>query len=188
MNDDIDPGDEIDEIDAADDDEPELEKTTLDTPIGRLTLIASSKGLTHILFDGQDPSDVGLVEPVPTVVDNPILTAAALQLGEYFSGRRHQFDLPLDPRGTEFQVDAWTALASIPYGETVSYADQAKAIGRPTAVRAVGSANGRNPLPIVLPCHRVVGSDGSLTGYAGGIDLKRRLLDHERAQQALPLG
>jgi len=170
------------------DDQPEFEKMTLSTPIGGLTLIASVDGLTHILFEGQEPADVGFDRPVPTVVDNPILRAVATQLTEYFSGRRHHFEIPLDLRGTEFQVEAWTALATIPYGETVSYAHQAESIGRPTAVRAVGSANSRNPIPIVLPCHRVVGSDGSLTGYAGGLDLKRRLLDIERSQQTLPLG
>ncbi len=167
--------------------QPELEKVELDSPIGRLTIIASPTGLTHILFEGEVPVDVGLTEPVPTVVDNPILRAVCHQLTEYFDGERRDFDLPLDLRGTEFQIEAWTALAAIPYGETVTYAHQAEAIGRPTAVRAVGSANGRNPIPIVLACHRVVGSDGSLTGYSGGLDLKRRLLDLERSQQTLPL-
>jgi len=165
----------------------ELEKATVDTPIGRLTLIASPDGLTHILFDGRDPADEGLEEPVPTVVDNSLLDTASRQLGEYFAGIRKEFDIPLDPSGTEFQVEAWMALAAIPYGETTTYANQAEAIGRPNAVRAVGSANGANPIPIVLPCHRVIGSNGSLTGYAGGVDLKRRLLDMERSQQTLPL-
>jgi len=170
------------------DDEPELEKTTLDTPIGRVTLIASTEGLTHILFEGQEPADIGIDRPVPTVHDNAILATAASQLSEYFAGQRRDFDVVLDLRGTEFQVDAWMALATIPYGETVTYAHQAELIGRPTAVRAVGTANGRNPIPIVLPCHRVIGTDGSLTGYAGGLDLKRRLIDLERSQQTLPLG
>jgi len=114
-----------------------------------------------------------------------MLNRAATQLSEYFEGTRHEFDLPLDPSGTEFQVQAWLALADIPYGDTTTYASQAEAIGRPNAVRAVGSANSANPIPIVLPCHRVIGSDGSLTGYAGGIDLKRRLLEMERSQQTL---
>ncbi len=165
----------------------DLEKTMIDTPIGRLTLIASPEGLTHILFDGREPADEGIDQPVPTVVDNAILDTAARQLGEYFDGTRKEFDIPLDPFGTEFQVEAWMALADIPYGQTTTYADQAAAIGRPNAVRAVGSANGANPIPIVLPCHRVIGSNGSLTGYAGGVDLKRRLLDMERSQQTLPL-
>ncbi len=167
--------------------QPELEKVELDTPIGRLTIIASTTGVTHVLFDGENPIDVGLDAAVPTVVDNPILRSACDQLGEYFAGERRDFDLPLDPHGTEFQVEVWSALAAIPYGKTLTYSQQAEAIGRPAAVRAVGSANGRNPIPIVLPCHRVVGSDGSLTGYAGGLDIKRQLLDLERAQQALPL-
>ncbi len=168
--------------------EPDLEKAVLDTPIGVLTLVASDAGLTHVLFDGQETADVGIQRPVPTAVDNPILAAAASELDEYFTGARRDFDLPLDLRGTEFQIEAWTALASIPYGETVSYARQAETIGRPGAFRAVGSANGRNPIPIILPCHRVIGSDGSLTGFGGGLDVKKHLLDHEHAQQTLQLG
>jgi len=163
----------------------DLEKTIVDTPIGHLTIIASAEGITHILFDGREPADAGLDETIPAVVDNAMLNRAATQLIEYFDGTRHEFDLPLDPSGTEFQVQAWLALADIPYGDTTTYASQAEAIGRPNAVRAVGSANGANPIPIVLPCHRVIGSDGSLTGYAGGIDVKRRLLEMERSQQTL---
>ncbi len=102
------------------------------------------------------------------------------QLREYFAGSRTQFDLPLAPAGTAFQLDAWTALRAIPYGETRSYTEQAAALGRPRAVRAVGSANGRNPIAIVVPCHRVVGSRGGLTGYGGGVDRKRWLLAHEQ--------
>jgi len=100
-------------------------------------------------------------------------------LGEYFAGERHSFDLPLDLRGTEFQQDAWQALADIPFGETVSYSEQAQQIGRPKAVRAIGAANGRNPLSIVLPCHRVVGANGALTGFADGVETKRFLLEFE---------
>ena len=103
------------------------------------------------------------------------------QLTEYFAGERTTFDLPLDPVGTEFQVAAWRALGEIPYGETRTYGEQAAGIGRPTAVRAIGAANGKNPLSIVLPCHRVVGADGSLTGFAGGLDAKRFLLTHEQS-------
>ena len=101
---------------------------------------------------------------------------AASQLQEYFAGRRKTFDLPLAPRGTDFQCSVWRALSAIPWGAVCSYADIARAIDKPTAVRAVGAANGRNPLPIVVPCHRVIGSDGSLTGFAGGLDMKRKLL------------
>lgn len=158
----------------------------LDTPVGRLTLIASDVGLTHILFPGQIPSDVGLPDDLPDAPGNRFLDEAARQLGEYFAEERRDFDLDLDLRGTEFQRAAWLALAEIPYGETRSYAEQAEAIGRPGAFRAVGSANGRNPLPIVLPCHRIIGADGSLTGFGGGLALKARLLGLERSQQLLP--
>lgn len=158
----------------------------LDSPIGVLTLVASDSGLTHVLFEGQAPGDVGLPDDLPEVDDDPTLEAAARQLGEYFAGERRNFDVALDLRGTDFQKDAWRALASVPYGETRTYGDQAEAIGRPGAFRAVGAANGRNPVPVILPCHRIVGSDGSLTGFAGGIGTKRRLLDLEQTQQGLP--
>jgi methylated-DNA-[protein]-cysteine S-methyltransferase len=105
---------------------------------------------------------------------------AITQLDEYFAGSRRNFDLPLDLHGTEFQVAAWNALAEIPYGHTASYGQQAASIGRPRAVRAIGGANGRNPVAIVLPCHRIVGADGSLTGFGGGIEVKKWLLDHEQ--------
>lgn len=159
----------------------------LDSPIGHLTLIGSSEGLTHILFDGQEPADVGLPDDLPEADDDPILAAVARQLDEYFAGDRREFDLPLDLRGTDFQRAAWLALAEVPYGETRSYAEQADAIGRPGAFRAVGAANGKNPVPIVLPCHRIIGADGSLTGFGGGLPLKQRLLGHEQSQQQLPI-
>ena len=108
--------------------------------------------------------------------------AAAAQLRDYFSGRRRSFDLPLDPQGTEFQRRVWKALSEIPYGETRSYRDIAAAVGLPRAVRAVGAANGRNPLPVVVPCHRVIGVDGKLVGYAGGLRLKKLLLELEASQ------
>jgi len=108
-----------------------------------------------------------------------VLTEAARQLGSYFAGDLQRFDLPLDLVGTGFQVAAWRALADIPYGRTISYGEQARRLGRPRAVRAVGAANGRNPLPIVLPCHRIVGADGSLVGFGGGLPRKRLLLEHE---------
>lgn len=123
-------------------------------------------------------------DPVGTRNDeNPMLMEAAAQLRDYFSGRRRGFNLPLDPHGTEFQRRVWTALAEIPYGETRSYRDIAVAVGLPRAVRAVGAANGRNPLPLLVPCHRVIGVDGKLVGYAGGLRLKKLLLELE-AQQA----
>ena len=158
----------------------------LDSPIGVLTLVASDEGLTHVLFEGQELADVGLPDDLPEVDDDITLEAAAGQLDEYFGGERREFDLPLDLTGTDFQKDAWRALASVPYGETRSYGEQAEAIGRPGAFRAVGAANGRNPIPVILPCHRIVGADGSLTGFAGGLDTKRRLLNLEQAQQGLP--
>lgn len=158
----------------------------LDSPIGVLTLVATDAGLTHVLFEGQQPSDVGLPDDLPEAAEHPMLAAAATQLGEYFAGRRREFEVTLDLRGTDFQKDAWRALAAVPYGETRSYRDQAEAIGRPGAFRAVGAANGRNPIPVILPCHRIVGADGSLTGFAGGLDTKRRLLNLEQAQQGLP--
>ena len=101
------------------------------------------------------------------------------QLQEYFSGTRTEFDIPLDLHGTEFQIAAWKSLSGVPYGNTASYSEQARSIGRPKAVRAIGSANGRNPIPIILPCHRIIGSDGSLTGFGGGLPVKKWLLQHE---------
>ena len=111
----------------------------------------------------------------------PIVDAAGVQLGEFFAGERMSFDVPLSPHGTEFQQTVWKALCEVPFGATATYGDIAKAIGQPTATRAVGAANGRNPLPIIVPCHRVIGASGELTGYSGGggIETKRRLLDHE---------
>jgi methylated-DNA-[protein]-cysteine S-methyltransferase len=114
-----------------------------------------------------------------------VLEEAARQLREYFAGTRTAFTVPIDLVGTPFQRQAWFGLADIPYGETVSYAEQARRLGRPRAVRAVGAANGRNPVPIVLPCHRVVGSDGSLTGFGGGLHVKQALLDHEAGVEPL---
>jgi methylated-DNA-[protein]-cysteine S-methyltransferase len=116
--------------------------------------------------------------------EHPVVASALKQLREYFAGDRTSFDLPLDLQGTEFQVDAWNALARIPFGSTVSYAQQAASIGRPKATRAIGSANGRNPIVIVLPCHRVVGADGSLTGFGGGLHVKSWLLDLEKQKSA----
>lgn len=156
------------------------------SPIGDLTLIASDQGITNILFAGQRPHDVGLPDEIPADGGDRNLAAAATQLAEYFSGSRKEFDLTLDLKGTDFQRQAWLALVDVPYGETTSYGAQAAAVGRPGAARAVGAANGQNPIPIVLPCHRIVGADGSLTGFGGGLDVKRQLLDMERDQQALP--
>jgi methylated-DNA-[protein]-cysteine S-methyltransferase len=141
----------------------------VETPIGPLALTASPRGLLRVDWEGRGGGDARMLE------------RTAEQLLEYFAGRRTRFELPLDLAGTEFQRLAWMALADIPYGTTRSYAEQALQIGRPTAIRAVGAANGRNPLPIVLPCHRLVGSNGSLTGFGGGLWRKRALLDLEAA-------
>jgi len=143
----------------------------VDTPVGRLGLVASERGLRRVLWPGE-PGAGG---------DEAVLAAAAAQLREYFDGTRQAFDLPLDLKGTPFQRRAWLALAEIPYGETRSYGEQARRLGVPRAARAVGAANGANPVPIVLPCHRLVGADGSLTGFGGGLETKRRLLEHESA-------
>lgn len=150
-----------------------------EAPIGELTLVASAAGLRAILWPNERPGRVQL-DFAEEAHDAPVLNAAAEQLGEYFAGERQIFDLPLDPDGTPFQVKCWLALADIEFGETATYSQQAEVVGSPRAVRAVGAANGRNPLSIVLPCHRVIGADGSLTGFAGGLDAKRWLLDHER--------
>jgi methylated-DNA-[protein]-cysteine S-methyltransferase len=150
-----------------------LKLTRLETPVGLLTLVASDDGLRVVHF-GHEPPPSEAVEGL-----HPLLSSAEDQLREYFAGERTAFELRLDLRGTPFQVQAWQALASIPYGTTVSYGEQARRLGRPSAVRAVGAANGRNPIAIVLPCHRVIGARGELTGYGGGLDVKQALLEHE---------
>ena len=154
--------------------------TTIDSPIGPLGLVATDEGLRAVSWRG-DETSVKLPDDMVEDPDHPVLRQAAHQLGEYFEGDRTSFDVPLDLRGTPFQEAAWRALGDIPYGSTRSYGEQAALIGRPKAVRAIGQANGRNPVPIVLPCHRVIGADGSLTGFGGGLDLKTQLLQHEGA-------
>lgn len=152
-----------------------LSRRTIDSPIGPLTLEAGPDGLRAIYF-ARLAATSGSPDSSSTDLD-----AAERQLGEYFSGRRQSFDLRLDPRGTPFQHQAWSALRQIAYGETISYGEQARRLGDRNKSRAVGLANGRNPLPIVVPCHRVVGANGKLTGFAGGLEAKAWLLDHERA-------
>ena len=144
----------------------------LHSPIGRLRLVSDGKQLLRIEFEGAQQQD-------GEECADPVLSACAQQLSEYFAGQREHFELPLAARGTDFQQRVWLALADIPHGETRSYRDIAQAIGKPTAMRAVGAANGRNPLPIVVPCHRVIGADGSLTGFAGGLQAKTCLLQLE---------
>jgi methylated-DNA-[protein]-cysteine S-methyltransferase len=146
-------------------------RTDLETPIGRLGLVASDTALVAVDFER-----VPEAAPAPS---HPMLELARTQLAEYFAGRRRSFELPLAPAGSDWQKAVWQALVAIPFAKTVSYGELARGLGRPSAARAVGAANGKNPIAIVVPCHRVIGADGSLTGYAGGVDRKRWLLDHE---------
>lgn len=158
--------------------------THVDSPIGRLLLSSDGAALTgvHMEPSRKAQSTEGWVEDVSV----PPLAAAARQLREYFAGTRRAFDLPLRLQGTPFQQRVWRELCEIPYGETWSYAELARRIDKPSASRAVGLANGRNPVAILVPCHRVIGADGSLTGYGGGLERKRWLLAHE-GQGALEL-
>lgn len=160
-----------------------LYRTRLPSPVGLLTLVARDTGLAAVLWEHDAPNRVRMAAPSDRP-DHPVLVETARQLAAYFAGTRHSFDLPLAPGGTPFQREVWAALDAIPYGETRSYADIARAIGRPAAVRAVGAANGRNPISIITPCHRVIGSNGALTGFAGGIEGKAWLLALEQAARA----
>jgi methylated-DNA-[protein]-cysteine S-methyltransferase len=153
---------------------------TIQSPVGPLRLYARNDELSALYLP-----NAGSVPDEPTKVTD-VLAAAADQLREYFAGHRRAFDLPLAPEGTGFQQRVWTALLAIPYGQTRSYGQIAAAVGRPAASRAVGAANGRNPIAIIVPCHRVIGSSGQLTGYGGGLPTKRWLLAHEGAA-TLPL-
>ncbi len=150
----------------------------ISSPVGRLKLIASDKGLAAVLWENDNPNRIR-IRKYTEQIDHPALLEAELQLNEYFEGRRSSFSLPLDPAGTEFQKEVWNALSTIPYGETRSYSDIARQIGNIKAVRAVGAANGRNPISIIVPCHRVIGASGELTGFAGGLDAKASLLSLE---------
>ena len=152
--------------------------TVVDSPVGRLTLVATDEGLAGILWANDRPGRVRLpIEAEDS--SHPVLLETACQLEQYFAGRRQAFALPLDVAGTAFQRKVWNALLTIPFGETRSYAQLAKQIGHAAAVRAVGAANGRNPVSIVTPCHRVIGAAGALTGFAGGLDAKAFLLSLE---------
>ncbi len=151
---------------------------TIDSPLGPLKLVASDKGLAAILWQNEKS---GVLKSVPVEdPDHPVLVETERQRRAYFAGELRQFSLPLDLQGTAFQQSVWQALLTIPFGETRSYAEIARQIGRPKAVRAVGAANGQNPISIVAPCHRVIGSNGTLTGYAGGLAAKQHLLGLER--------
>lgn len=142
---------------------------TIPSPVGALTLTASDKGLQRLEFKGGRHND-----------DHPVLKKAVRQLEEYFAGKRRAFDVPLDPQGTPFQLKAWRELSKIPYGATISYGEQAKRIGDVRKARPIGQANGKNPISIIVPCHRVIGASGKLTGYGGGLRHKQFLLDLER--------
>jgi len=142
---------------------------TCESPVGKLVLIASDNGLKEVHF-AKDYKKVSSDD------QHPLLNKTERQLMEYFAGKRKRFDIPIDFSGTPFQIKTWNALLTIPYGKTVSYSEQAKLVGSVKKTRAVASANGKNPIPIIVPCHRVIGKDGSLTGYAGGLRIKEFLL------------
>ncbi len=145
-----------------------------ETPLGRMGMGEEGGRITNLWFEGSEVP-AGAAEE-----ETEVLTEAHRQLDAYLAGELKEFSLPLAPRGTGFQREVWEALRRIPYGETASYKEIAEAVGRPRAFRAVGMANNRNPIPVIIPCHRVIGSDGGLVGYGGGLDLKRRLLDLEK--------
>lgn len=149
------------------------------SPLGPLLLVARDQALVELRFaDGDtldERPDDGDEDPT-----HEVLAATIAQLDEYFAGSRREFDLPLAPRGSDFQQQAWAALLTIPFGETISYGEQARRLGDPRKARAVGGANGRNPIPIIVPCHRVIGADGSLTGFSAGMSRKVWLLEHEQ--------
>ena len=151
----------------------------ISSPVGELTLVGSDKGLAAVLWENDRPNRVKLNDVQP-MNDHPVLVEAGKQLQEYFDGKRTVFSIALDMNGTEFQRKVWQALTTIPFGETRSYAQIAQQIGSPKAVRAVGAANGRNPISIIAPCHRVIGANGTLTGFAGGLDVKEYLLTLEK--------
>jgi methylated-DNA-[protein]-cysteine S-methyltransferase len=151
--------------------------TIINSPIGPLTLTERDGALVRLSFGAHGPCDP------PT----PLLRRATGQLNEYFAGTRQEFDVPLDPHGSSFQLSAWRGLTTIPFAETVSYGEQARRLGHDGKARAIGAANGSNPLPVIVPCHRVIGADGSLTGFGGGLETKAWLLHHERVVAGLEL-
>ncbi len=149
------------------------------SPVGTLKLVANDTALVAVLWENENPKRLRLAELIEQV-NHPILLETQKQLNEYFAGKRQQFDLPLDFEGTEFQQKVWQALLTIPFGQTRSYRDIAQQVGNVKAVRAVGAANGKNPISIIAPCHRVVGANGKLIGFAGGLDNKEILLKLEK--------
>lgn len=154
------------------------------SPVGQLKLVAGTQGLRAILWENDAPERVRL-GPLMEAPAHPLLVRTERQLAEYFAGERTRFDVPLELMGTDFQKRVWTALLAIPFGETRTYGELARQLGKGQAARAVGAANGRNPVSIITPCHRAIGADGSLTGFAGGLDAKRYLLALEARQRAL---
>jgi methylated-DNA-[protein]-cysteine S-methyltransferase len=157
---------------------------TMPSPVGLLTLVANDRGLAAVLWENDDPKRVRL-NPLHEDSKHPVLLEAERQLQDYFKGKRETFSLKLDFTGTDFQKKVWAALLTIPFGETRSYAQIAEQIGNPNAVRAVGAANGKNPISIIAPCHRVIGSNGKLTGFAGGMEAKAFLLKLEAKKLTL---
>jgi methylated-DNA-[protein]-cysteine S-methyltransferase len=147
------------------------DEATIDSPVGRLRLVATAETLTRIDFLGGEPRSIDRAAKL-----TPVLASTVRELADYFEGTLREFSVPLAPAGTVFQRDVWNALLAIPFGATTTYGEIARRIGRPSAVRAVGAANGANPIPIIIPCHRVIGGDGSLTGYGGGLPTKQFLL------------
>lgn len=158
-----------------------LSYKVIDSPVGKLKLVASDKGLVAILWENDNPGGVKLSDLVEDS-GHRVHLETEHQLREYFAGKRQSFSLPLDMRGTPFQIRVWEALLAIPFGETRSYGQLANQLGNPRATRAVGAANGRNPISIVVPCHRVIGFSGKLTGFAGGLAAKSLLLNLEGAR------
>lgn len=156
--------------------------TTVESPVGLLLLAGNSDGLRRVSFESSRRLSI---PPAGWTQNKKIFDEVIQQLNEYFAGKLKEFDLPLAPEGTPFQLSVWRGLKTIPYGETISYAQLAERIGNPKAVRAVGRANGANPLPIIVPCHRVIGSNGDLTGFGGGLPIKKELLAIESRQKSL---
>ena len=162
-----------------------LRWTTMPSPIGTLLLMGTREHLMGLYMERHDPAPSAAIQS--GVRDDRPFAMARQQLEEYFTGTRTSFDVPIQPEGSEFQTRVWSALRSIPYGSTISYLELARRIGDEKAVRAVGLANSLNPISIIIPCHRVIGADGSMTGYGGGIERKRWLLQHEAKHTPLPL-
>jgi len=157
-----------------------LSYKTMNSPVGKLKLVASDKGLVAVLWENEDPLRVRLGKVVAGK-EHPILDQAEQQLNQYFAGKRTSFSVPIDLRGTPFQIHVWEALLAIPFGQTRTYGELAKRLGNSQASRAVGAATGRNPISIIVPCHRVIGSTGKLTGFAAGLQAKAHLLELEQA-------